>query len=480
MTNRKDPLNPFASKVAGAVARDALYDGASKLLVCLSGGADSVSLLLVLKELYPASPLAACHVHHGIRGEEADRDEAFVKAFCEKQNVPLTVVRVDAPKAAETSGDSLELAARKLRYQAFADVCRQNGVSLAATAHTASDNAETVLFNLVRGTGLAGLCGIPARRPLADGISVVRPLLACTREDVLAYLAFKKQDYVTDSTNDDTDYSRNYLRREVLPRLASLNPSFEDAFSRAAKHLTDVRIFLDKTVQTKLTDDVRTLSFYDDAVAAAVIARLYTGATGLSAIEETHIRAIRASFARHLAYPHARPVEICLPGGFSAFVRSGKLSFAPTVRKKTPAAPYAVPLKEGVTPLPDTPYTVCVKYDAPFAALPQTLFPETAGLTLCDVALLSLPPDTPLTAENRKPGDSVRTGGFTRTVKWLFNHKKVPLADRDRLPLIKAGDEIVFVPGVCVCDAQKNAVTADGTVKILLFKKTRGDMPLVP
>ena len=158
------------------------------VLTGLSGGADSVALthLLARCAARDGFPLTALHVHHGIRGAEADRDAAFCAAFAKALGVELITVRVDVPALAEASGDGLETAARDARYRVFEAVMRERGIPLLATAHHADDNAETVLFRLCRGTGLRGLCGIPACRQLGDGW-VTRPLLPFTKEELLSY-----------------------------------------------------------------------------------------------------------------------------------------------------------------------------------------------------------------------------------------------------------------------------------------------------
>lgn len=188
--------------------------------VGLSGGADSVCLTHILytlqKEL--SLTLQAVHVHHGIRGESADYDEQFCRAFCETLCIPLTVVHVHVPQICKETHESHEECGRRLRYEALGNAAGAHGKI--ATAHTADDNAETVLLNLTRGTGLAGLCGIPPVRG-----NIIRPLLFAARAQVEQYCAEHELRYVTDETNFSSEYSRNRIRAEVLPVLKALNPS---------------------------------------------------------------------------------------------------------------------------------------------------------------------------------------------------------------------------------------------------------------
>ena len=204
--------NPFFLRVAATADRFSMLPP-GRVTVCLSGGADSVALLRVLLELREryALTVAAVHVHHGIRGDEASRDERFCRALCERLDVPLTVRRADVPALARASGDSLELAARKARYAAFEALRAQCG-GVFATAHTLNDNAETVVHAFLRSRAPSSLCGIPPVRGF-----FVRPLLERTRAEVEDYLASLGQPFVTDATNADERYTRNFIRHTLLP-----------------------------------------------------------------------------------------------------------------------------------------------------------------------------------------------------------------------------------------------------------------------
>ena len=180
-------------KVISAIEKYEMFRYNTDVAVALSGGADSVALLLALSELKEkyGLTLSAIHVNHCLRGEESDRDETFAVKLCESLGVPLTVTRIDVKGEAEKTGESIELAARNLRYEVF----RNEAVGLVATAHTASDNIETALFNMTRGAGLKGMAGIPPKRDI-----FVRPLIFCTRDEVESYLAEKKTSFVTRSS----------------------------------------------------------------------------------------------------------------------------------------------------------------------------------------------------------------------------------------------------------------------------------------
>ncbi len=221
------PLDAVRSFLRAQEIRDTAVTAA------LSGGADSVCLLHCLLQCKDAFglTLSAIHVQHHLRGEESLRDEQFCRELCESWGVPLTVVQVRVQR----EGRSLEEAAREARYAAFAE----HAVGYVATAHTASDNFETMLFRLVRGTGLKGLAGIPAVRE-----RYLRPLLQVSRSEVEVCLRENGIGYVTDSTNLTDDYARNYLRHQVIPLLQAQNPALERTVADTAELLGTEEDFL--------------------------------------------------------------------------------------------------------------------------------------------------------------------------------------------------------------------------------------------
>jgi tRNA(Ile)-lysidine synthase len=220
------------------------------LVVAVSGGPDSVALVrtaAAARWRRPPSPLVLAHLNHQLRGPESDRDEEFVAelhAALVEGGVPdlhLRRQRLDVGALARAEGGNLEDVARRERYRWLAEVARSFGAGWVATGHTASDQAETVLHRLLRGTGLQGLRGIAARRPLEPGIDVVRPLLRCCRAEVLAYLQALAQPYREDESNRDLRFTRNRIRHELLPHLAAhYNPAVETLLARLAEQASEV------------------------------------------------------------------------------------------------------------------------------------------------------------------------------------------------------------------------------------------------
>lgn len=232
----------FIKKVSQFIEEKNLLGFGDKVLVALSGGADSVALLRVLLRLGYACEAAHCNFH--LRGEESVRDERFVRALAERLGVPLHVIHFDTNAYAASHNVSVEMAARELRYDWFAKLRQECGAKVVAVAHHRDDSVETFLLNLVRGTGINGLQGI---RPVNG--DVVRPLLCVSRAEILDYLSSLGQDYVTDSTNLQDEFVRNKLRLNVIPMLETINPSVSDTIAETARRLSDVAQVYQEAIQ---------------------------------------------------------------------------------------------------------------------------------------------------------------------------------------------------------------------------------------
>ena len=242
------------------IKKEKLMTEGDTVIVGLSGGADSVALLLVLLELRQriGYTLLAIHVEHGIRGEESRKDAAFVEELCRQKNISCRICPVNVPDYAASEGIGVEEAARILRYECYqkaAEELKQSGagrVSI-ALAHHANDNAETVLFQMARGSGVHGMCGMHPKRVLGDDILIVRPLLCVSRGQIEEYLKKCGQEYRTDGTNLDINYSRNRIRHHILPELSVIN-------EQAVSHINQSALLLQQAVsymeqETKKVDE---------------------------------------------------------------------------------------------------------------------------------------------------------------------------------------------------------------------------------
>jgi tRNA(Ile)-lysidine synthase len=232
-------------------------------LVAVSGGADSVALLLVLADLAAEGlvpPLVVAHLHHGLRAGAADEDEAFAASLAARMGLPCETARADVPAEARAQGLGIEEAARLARRRFLADAARRRDARQVALGHTADDRAETVLFNVLRGTGIEGLAALAPRAPLDAGaeIEIVRPLLEVTRAQVLEFLRARGQAWREDESNADPAYTRNRLRQDVLPLAReAVNPRADEALARLADQAAAAGEVLEDALQAVWRQVVR-------------------------------------------------------------------------------------------------------------------------------------------------------------------------------------------------------------------------------
>ena len=244
------------NKIKTTIQNFNMLEQGETVCCALSGGADSVALLLSLRELSGelGISLSAVHINHLLRGEESTRDEDFCRRLCEKLGVPLKIFRRDAAEFSRSLGMSVETGARKLRYEIFEEILETDVADKIATAHNLNDNAETVLFRLARGTGLKGLTGIPPVRG-----KIIRPLINCSRSGIEAFLTAREQDFVTDSTNLSDDYARNRIRHRVIPELTKIHGGFPGCTAETIFSLAEDEDFLSAEAEKHKNHDLRTL-----------------------------------------------------------------------------------------------------------------------------------------------------------------------------------------------------------------------------
>ncbi|KAA6345538.1 tRNA(Ile)-lysidine synthase [termite gut metagenome] len=232
----------FLRQVRKYIEQEKLLLPKARVLVALSGGADSVALLRALLSLN--FDCEAAHCNFRLRGKESDRDEDFVKDLCNALCVPLHIAHFETKHHAREKQISIEMAARELRYNWFAEIKETAGVSAIAIAHHKDDSAETILLNLIRGTGINGLCGIHPKNG-----DIIRPLLCVSRKEITEYLHRIKQEYITDSTNLQDDYTRNKIRLHLLPLMEEVNPSVREALASTGKYLSQAACIYNKSME---------------------------------------------------------------------------------------------------------------------------------------------------------------------------------------------------------------------------------------
>jgi len=238
-------MNKIENTVKEYIKKHSMLAENDKIIVALSGGADSVSLLLILKSLKYDCHAVHCNFH--LRAEESMRDETFVTDLCTKLNIPLHKTDFDTENYSKGKGISIEMGARELRYNYFRKLKDEIGAKAIAVGHHRDDSIETLFLNLVRGTGIQGICGI---QPVNGDI--IRPLLCISREDILAYLEEKCQSYVTDSTNLQDIYSRNKIRINILPELQKINQGAMENIMSSIGNLCEVKKIYQTTIKTDI------------------------------------------------------------------------------------------------------------------------------------------------------------------------------------------------------------------------------------
>ena len=463
-----------------------------RIVVAVSGGADSVALTWLLHDLAPSEGFQIAgfvHVNHLLRGAESDADAAFCAALAARLGLPIVMTAVDVRERARASHLSLEAAARDARYDVFAKAAHELRATCVATGHTLDDQAETVLMRLFRGAGTRGLSGVRARRD-----RYIRPLLGSTREDLRRYLENRHESWREDSTNSDVEILRNRIRHELMPsvrdmapgavralaRLAALAADDEEALSAAAR---SAMTFVKKSPglaekESRLTDDAARPIRLDARALASLptaIARRVVRFCAAEIVPDRPIAAKHLEAVIRLAATDKPSGHIDLPG--LAVTRSGRV----------------VELEPAAQPGPGKRSTTRGHIEWPLRMLPlpgHLNLPEAgaeiqASIGRAEEATWNIPGTCavlqigalrlPLAVRNRKPGDRVRLLGApgSRKLQDVLVDRKIPRSERDRVALVvDANDRIVWVAGVAIAHECRVTAPNDG-VLILDLREQR-------
>ena len=404
------------SKVKDYIKKHKLLSLSDLYIVALSGGADSVALLLLLDEM--GYKVHALHCNFHLRGEESDRDERFCEDLCLKKNIPFHRIHFDTLMYAETHKMSVEMAARELRYRYFEQLRKDIGAEAICVAHHQDDTVETVLLNLVRGTGLRGLTGIQPRNG-----AILRPLLCVTRTEIEAYLATKQQDYVTDSTNLETDFVRNKIRLQVVPLLRQLNPAVSENIVRTAEHLTEAQKVLDAVVDTYKGSNQLDLCALQQVGSAEYIVFEWLKQYGFNGSQVQQVISAETGSI------------FSSPTGYEVLKDRDRLLVEPTIMAFTPIR---IP-EEGTYVLPDD-RRLNVRRSNPFVSKDS----HEATLDARQVRF-------PLTVRRVEEGDWMIPYGMTgrKLLSDLMTDLKMSLFDRRRqLVVVDAQDAVVWAIGL--------------------------------
>ncbi|MBR5869239.1 MAG: tRNA lysidine(34) synthetase TilS [Clostridia bacterium] len=404
----------------------------ARILVGFSGGADSCALLHFLVDFFGSHRLLALHVNHGIRGEEALRDESFAAEFAAELGVSFLCRRADVPALITSTGDSPEDAARKVRYQAFEEVALSHGCTHVALAHHGNDFAETFFLNLARGSGSRGLSSIPAIRSLGN-VTVIRPFLGIDREDIETYCSQHGLSFVTDSTNLSDDYPRNKLRHHVLPVLREINPAFTKKLREAADALSEDDAYLTSLAQkeyaSRLTGETLLAAqlFALPTPISTRVLKLYLEDLGLP-----FNRAIFASVKSLFDPGHSPSGTVTLPGGIQLCRSYDHLSLESA--ELSPLSPVEIDLEvNGTYPLTEE-LTLVVTH-CPF---PGAMFCSPSTIYIRPQAARAL-------VRPRQSGDEWVGPNGKKSLKRLFIDRKIPKSERERIPVVEIGGRVICV-----------------------------------
>ncbi len=419
------------------------------ILVAFSGGADSTALLYMLAAYARdnGGRIYAAHVNHMIRGEEADRDEQFCRSFAESLGVELFVCRRDVPSLARETSQSIETAARQARYDFFDGIMQEHGIRVLATAHNANDNLETIIFNICRGCGLSGVSGIPESRPCKHG-TVVRPILSMSRAEILDFCRENSLAYVTDSTNTDTDYTRNKIRAQIIPALTEINGSAVENAARLSEALREDSACLESLSDwffEEMNDDgsfeLEKLLGSPSAVTSRAICSLYRAVSGGASLEAVHLYGIRELCKKGV--PHSR---INLPAGIDAKIENGRLYIVKHEEAPLPPKDFCVTLEDGENFLSEINAKIIIgNSQSDINIYKKSILLYLDSDKICGV----------LKARSRMAGDKIRVNGVNKQLKKLLTDLHIPLSLRYRLPVVVDDCGVVAVPFAAVRDGAK-------------------------
>ena len=414
----------------------------SPVLLAYSGGADSRALLHLLagecREL--GATLVCAHVNHGIRGDEALRDRDFCLRSAAGYGVECIVLDADVPALAKEHKQSLETEAREVRYQFFEKIMRERNIPILVTAHNADDRLETMIFNIARGCGLNGLISIPEIRPFGPGF-LVRPLLGAKKNEILGFCRENNLEYVTDSTNYDTDYSRNLIRHKIIPLLEELNSGVRDNAARLSAAAAEACDLISLESDEALADfdrdvPISALAKLHPALKAAALARLCERA-GAKSPETVHLNALS-----RLIDEGREGSALSLPGKIRARISEGFLVFTPDTREKIiiPRPDFKVTLTAGINRIPGG--AILLTPPGENGEVPPGMR-ESGRITLDTHGLF---------VRGLQEGDGIKYHAMTKKVRRLLAEAKIPPTERYTYPIVCDSAGIVWIPGVAIRD----------------------------
>lgn len=436
-------LQKITEKVEQLLQEKQMLLPEGRIVAGVSGGADSMALLhFLFHRLSDPKRLLVAHVNHGLRGEEADRDEQFVKNWCDTHKIEFQCTHVDVRTLAQSSGLGEEACGREVRYRFFHALAAGDADRI-ATAHTLSDSCETLLLHVTSGAGGRGMSGIPAVRG-----KIIRPLLCLTREEVEAYCAYHQLAYVTDSTNAEPIYTRNRIRSQITPVLKSMNPAWEQAAARAMRSFAEDEACLCELAQTALASTetsggyrIAPLQSLPDALLLRAV-RAAAEKHGAGRMTELHLRACASCVRKGVG-------EVSLPGGISCRVAHQMLCFFPSKREKfSLKIPFVWPQTltgDGRIVIIDMLCTSLLETEKKQHKFHNLLLSDAFD---CDTITQDI------VLRTRQEGDSFSPAGrgIRKSLRKLFNEAKLSAFERESALILESAGEIVWIEGFGVSE----------------------------
>ncbi len=429
--------NTVFNKFKKALEEYSMLDGACSVGVGFSGGGDSAALLHILKKYGDEKGIriVAIHINHMIRGEEAIRDEEFCRELCHRMGIEFFSCRGDIPRMAREKGQSLEECARNFRYEFFEKIRLEEGIEKIATAHNCDDNLETVIFNLSRGSGIAGLCGIPPVRG-----NIIRPLIYCDKAEILEYCEENGVPHIYDSTNSDTDYTRNHIRHNIVPELRRINPRVCEAVMRSTENLRRDN----ETLAAVARDGKYDLSNAPDGVLIRILTDKYEEFTGGEEVLLSHHREALLKLLKN----GAEGGGVSLPLNVIARKRGREIVFERDKREKKKRGldgdKKEYPLLMGVNYIPDLDLAVEIFPVGEKSKISENVYKLSMKAILCFDTIYAI---DALYCRARADGDKYRFGGMTRSVKKLLQEGCLSALEKKNYPVLCDEKGIVLLPG---------------------------------
>ena len=465
--NNNSITEAVLSTVRDTIKKNRLIKKGDKVLVALSGGADSVTLLdslLKLKDEFSFS-VGAAHLNHMIRGADADRDEGYCAELCTVLSVPFYAERINIPEVSKTDGISEELAGRNARYEFLKRICEQKGYSIIATAHNKNDKAETVLMRILRGTGIDGLCGIKYTRE--DG--VIRPLLDVSRDNIEKYCEENNLKYCTDSTNLENEYTRNKIRNKLIPLLEEeFNPNIIETLCVLADNSEEDADFINgyaerlyKRINSPMPKRKPIVLHIEslNMVAESIQSRLIKIAAKEAMGEEYVLSKVHIDSIKNLLNMETG-ASFSAPKGLFVNVKYGWLEFVTEKENvEADAFCYEIDLSDNSSVLA---HNISFK-------VAEGMVKAEENQMIVDFDKIS---DKMLSVRNRRIGDrfSLYKDGKAKKLKDFFIDKKISRNERGSIPLLCADKEIIAIIGHRVAENYK---VSENTKKVLVITYER-------